>query len=57
MLDLSLEWISYDDLKINQDSYTELREYIIEMGLSENPPTYDEFVDNSLFDKAMGSNE
>ncbi|MCT2536483.1 ABC transporter substrate-binding protein [Aquibacillus koreensis] len=53
VLDLSLEWISYDDLKINEDSYTELREYIIEMGLSENPPTYDDFVDNSLIDKAM----
>jgi NitT/TauT family transport system substrate-binding protein len=53
VLEQSLEWISYDDLKINEDSYTELRNYIKEMGLSENPPTYEDFVDNSFIDKAM----
>jgi NitT/TauT family transport system substrate-binding protein len=53
VLEQSLEWISYDDLKINEDSYTELRNYIKEMGLSENPPTYEDFVDNSFINKAM----
>lgn len=51
VLDLSLKWISYDNLRINQEPYNKLREYLMEMGLSENPPTFEEFVDNSLIDK------
>lgn len=48
VLDLSLKWISYDNLKIEQDSYTILRDALIEMGLSENPPAYADFVDASF---------
>ncbi|MER1985556.1 MAG: ABC transporter substrate-binding protein [Solibacillus sp.] len=48
VLDLSLEWISYDNLKIEEDSYTILRDALIEMGLSENPPAYADFVDASF---------
>ncbi len=50
VLDLSLGWIKYDDLRVNEEAYNQLRQYLIEMGLSEKPPTYEEFVDNSLFD-------
>jgi len=50
VLDLSLEWISYDNLSIEEDSYTILRDALIEMGLSENPPMYEEFVDASFVD-------
>lgn len=50
VMDLSMEWISYDDLKINEDSYNKLRVYMQEMGLSEDPPQYDEFVDNILLE-------
>lgn len=53
VLDLSFQWISYDDLKIKEEEFEELRENLIEMGLMENPPTYSEFVDHSLIDKAM----
>ncbi|EIJ78198.1 NlpA lipoprotein [Bacillus methanolicus PB1] len=53
VLDLSFQWISYDDLRLNESSYEELRKYMNETGLSKNPPTYEEFVDNSLIDKAM----
>ncbi|MEH7444270.1 MqnA/MqnD/SBP family protein [Bacillus sp. JJ1122] len=53
VLDLSFQWISYDDLKIKESEFEELRKNLIEMGLMENPPTYSEFVDNSLIDKAM----
>lgn len=53
VLELSLEWISYEDLKINEEAYVTLSEYLIEMGLIENPPAYEEFVDNSFIDKAM----
>lgn len=48
VMDLSMKWISYDDLRINESSYEELRQYMQEMGLSEDPPEYDEFVDNTL---------
>lgn len=50
VMDISMEWISYDDLKINEDSYNKLRVYMQEMGLSEDPPEYDEFVDNTLLE-------
>lgn len=51
VLDLSLNWISYNNLKIEKDAYKLLRDSLIEMGLSENPPTYDEFVDSSLIEE------
>lgn len=51
VLDLSLQWISYDDLKINKKEYEELRTFLIEMDLSKNPPKYEDFVDNSFIDK------
>ena len=51
VLDLSMQWISYDDLKINENDYNDLRKYMIEMDLSKNPPTYADFVDNTLIDK------
>lgn len=53
VLDLSFQWISYDDLKIKEAEFEELRENLMEMGLMKNPPTYSEFVDHSLIDKAM----
>ena len=48
VLDLSLNWIAYDNLQIEEASYTILRDALLEMGLSENPPTYEDFVDTSL---------
>lgn len=48
VLDLSLNWISYDNLNIEEDSYKILRDALVEMGLSDNPPTYEDFVDTSL---------
>lgn len=51
VLDLSLKWISYSDLKIDKDAYDILRDSLKEMGLSKNPPTYEEFVDSTLIGK------
>lgn len=51
VMDLSLKWISYDHLKINKDAYETLRTNLIEMGLSKNPPAYEEFVDNTLINE------
>lgn len=50
VLDLSLKWITYKDLKINEKDYEALRKYLIEMNLSNNPPAYNDFIDNSLVD-------
>lgn len=52
VMELSFEWIYYDDLRIHEEDYEELTKNLIEMGLQKNPPTYDEFVDSSLFDQA-----
>lgn len=46
VLDLSLQWISYDDLDITKDTYDTLVEKVKKYGLSDNPPTYDDFVEN-----------
>ncbi len=51
VLDLSLNWISYHNLKIEADAYAILRDSLIEMGLSENPPSYEEFVDTTLLEE------
>lgn len=51
VLDLSLEWITYKDLKINEKDYEDLRKYMIEMNLSKSPPAYNDFIDNSLVDE------
>lgn len=43
----SLEWISYEDLIIREDAFAVLREAMIDLDLSTNPPLYEEFVNNS----------
>lgn len=44
VLDISLQWISYNDLDITEDTYSVLVEKVKAYGLSENPPSYEEFV-------------
>ncbi|MFS0576621.1 ABC transporter substrate-binding protein [Sporosarcina sp. 179-K 3D1 HS] len=51
VLDLSLQWISYDDLRLEEEEYDKLSAFMVEMGLTENPPAYEEFVDNTFIDK------
>ena len=53
VFDLSLEWISYDQLRIEKKEYNKLRDLILEMDLMKEPPLYEEFVDNTFIDKAM----
>lgn len=48
VLDISLDWISYDNLSIEQESYAILRDALMEMGLSDDPPSYEDFVDASF---------
>lgn len=51
VLKLSLEWIAYDELRIEKDEYEKVSQIMVEMGLSEKPPAYEEFVDNSFIDE------
>ncbi|MBP2652130.1 MAG: ABC-type nitrate/sulfonate/bicarbonate transport system, periplasmic component [Firmicutes bacterium] len=51
VLDLSLNWISYNDLEIKRDAYEDLITRMKRAGLSENSPAYDDFVDASLWKK------
>lgn len=51
VLDLSLQWISYENLRMEEKEYNELIQYMVDMELSENPPAYSDFVDNSLIDR------
>lgn len=53
VLDLSMKWISYGDLKISEKDYGDLRQYMTELGLSQNPPQYSDFVDNLFIDNAQ----
>lgn len=48
VLETSLEWISYDNLEISEETYNTLVEKVKEYGLSDNPPTYSEFVKNDF---------
>ena len=44
VLDISLQWISYDDLEITEELYDSLVEKVKKYGLSDNPPAYEDFV-------------
>ncbi len=44
VLDLSLQWISFNDLTITEDIYSALTEKIITYKISEKTPSYEEFI-------------
>lgn len=48
VLDVSLQWISYNDLDITEEIYNALVEKVREYGLSDDPPIYSEFVKNDF---------
>lgn len=48
VLELSLQWISYDNLEITEENYSTLTEKVKAYGLSENPPSYADFVKNDF---------
>ncbi|WP_294485964.1 ABC transporter substrate-binding protein [uncultured Ruminococcus sp.] len=48
VLDISLRWISYNDLDITEDIYSTLVEKVKAYGLSDNPPAYGDFVKNDF---------
>lgn len=52
VMDLSLEWISFANLRIEEDAYSKVSNFMVEMGLADNPPAYEDFVDNTFIDEA-----
>jgi len=48
VLEKSLEWISFDNLNFTEDIYNTLVEKVINYDISDNPPTYEEFVKNDF---------
>ncbi|MDE6150012.1 MAG: ABC transporter substrate-binding protein [Ruminococcus sp.] len=48
VLDISLQWISYDDLNITKETYDTLVKKVKDYKLSDNPPSYEDFVKNDL---------
>ena len=48
VLDISLQWISYNDLDITEESYDLLLDNVRRYGLSDNPPSYQDFVKNDF---------
>ena len=48
VLDISLQWISYDELEITEEIYSSLVEKVQKYGINDNPPTYEDFVQNEF---------
>ncbi len=48
VLDLSLQWISYEDLDITKETYQVLCDKVKKYGLSDNPPAFEDFVKNDF---------
>lgn len=57
VLDLSLEWISFAELRIEEEEYNKLSQFMVEMGLSEQPPAYEDFVDHSFIEDVQNVRE
>jgi NitT/TauT family transport system substrate-binding protein len=51
--DISLQWIAFDDLEIREVHYNDLVQRVRAAGLSENPPTYADFVDTTLLNPTV----
>lgn len=45
-LNVSLQWIHYDNLDITKKTYNDLVKRVKKYGLSKNPPSYEQFVAN-----------
>ncbi|MBS1317073.1 MAG: metal ABC transporter substrate-binding protein, partial [Lachnospiraceae bacterium] len=43
-LEVSMQWIHYDNLEITKSDYEQLTERMQKYGINKNPPSYEEFV-------------
>ena len=55
VLNLSLNWVNFKDLKIEKKDYETISMYLKEMNLLNDIPEYEEFVDNSLINGVINS--
>jgi len=51
-LEISLEWISFDDLMIEKAEYDKIYDRVKTYELMDDPPTYGELIDNRFIDRA-----
>ena len=51
-LDISLEWITFDNLSIEKAEYDKILKKVMDLELMESPPKYEELVDNRFIDRA-----
>jgi NitT/TauT family transport system substrate-binding protein len=47
--DISMRWIEYSELAITKEYYGDLTRMVKDANLSENPPSYEAFVDSTLY--------
>ena len=47
--DISMRWIEFDNLAISKEYYNDLIQRIKAAGLSENPPSFEDFIDTTLY--------
>lgn len=57
LLDISLEWITYDALRIEEEEYRKLLDRVTTLQLIDEPPSYDQFVHPTIFDQAVKKHE
>ena len=43
-LEVSMQWIHYDNLQITKSDYEQLTERMKKYGINKNPPSYEDFV-------------
>ena len=43
-LEVSMQWIHYDNLEITKSDYEQLTERMKKYGINKNPPSYEDFV-------------
>lgn len=55
VLDVSLAWISFDSLHIEEEEYEKLSDRILRLQLMDDVPSYEEFVDPSFIEKVSES--
>lgn len=51
ILDLSLQWITFDSLRIEEKEYEKLSDRVVDLQLMKEPPSYEDFVDLRFIDK------
>lgn len=57
ILDISLQWITYDNLRIEADEYAKLSDRVEELELMDEVPAYEDFVDLRFFDQVSERRE